>query len=102
MLAFNRFRVPEAGVASFRERAETAVGFFRSRPGCLDAQVVRNLDEPDLWAIVSRWENVGAYRRSFNGYEAKFVLVSLLSEALDEPGAFGDPEEVGENVPRSG
>ena len=44
---------------------------------------------------------MGAYRRSFNGYTAKVVLVPLLSEAIDEAGAYDLPSEVGENLPRT-
>lgn len=101
MIALSRFRVPADGATEFRDRAEAAVAFFRGRPGCQDAELAQNLDEPDLWVIVSRWENVGSYRRAFNGYDAKIVLVPLLSEAVDEPGAYDAPEHVGENVPRS-
>ena len=101
VIALNRFRVAPPDVASFRTRAEAAVSFFRGRPGCLAADLAQNLDEPDLWVIVTRWENVGSYRRAFNGYDAKVVLVPLLSEALDEPGAYDAPEHVGENLPRS-
>ena len=51
MLAFSRFRVAPDAEASFVERAEAAVAFFRFRPGNVSADLVRNLDEPDLWAI---------------------------------------------------
>ncbi|WP_231979100.1 hypothetical protein [Tessaracoccus coleopterorum] len=61
---------------------------------------MRNLDDPDLWAIVGHWESVGAYRRSFNGYEAKMLLTPLLSMAIDEPSAYLPPDEVGSNLPR--
>lgn len=98
MIAVSRFRVTDA--ASFVGRAEAAASFFAGRPGCRSADLVQNLDEPELWAIVTHWENVGSYRRAFSGYEAKLVLVSLLSEAIDEPSAYDDPEEVGTNVPR--
>ena len=100
MLAFSRFRVAPDAEASFVERAEAAVAFFRFRPGNVTADLVRNLDEPDLWAIRTEWENVGSYRRAYNGYEAKMVLVTLMSEALDEPSAYLDPAEVGDNLPR--
>lgn len=100
MLAFSRFRVAPDAAASFASRAQAAVDFFTTRPGCLSAQLVRNLDEPDLWAIATSWENVGSYRRSFNGYDAKIVLVPLLSEAIDEPSAYDDPARAGDNVPR--
>jgi hypothetical protein len=49
---------------------------------------------------VGRWESVGAYRRSFNGYEAKMLLTPLLAAAVDEPTAYLPPEELGENAPR--
>lgn len=100
MLAFSRFRVAADAEASFIQRAEAAVTFFRTRPGNLSAELVRNLDEPDLWAIATAWQNVGSYRRGFNGYEAKIVLVPLLSEAIDEPSAYDAASEVGFNLPR--
>ena len=100
MIAFSRFRVAPDAEASFVSRAEAAVDFFRGRPGCVSAELVRNLDEPDLWAIVTRWADVGSYRRSFNGSEAKMALMPLLGEALDEPSAYDDPERLGANVPR--
>lgn len=99
MIAVSRFRVAEVG--SFVPRARAAASFFAGRPGCRSADLVQNLDEPELWAIVSQWENVGSYRRAFNGYDAKLVLVPLLSESIDEPGAYAHPEDVGENVPRA-
>lgn len=100
MLAFSRFRVAPDAEASFLARAGAAVEFFRTRAGNRSAELVLNLDEADLWAIVSVWDDVGSYRRSFNGYDAKVVLVPLLSEAIDEPSAYDDPDEVGANVPR--
>jgi hypothetical protein len=61
------------------------------RAGFLDATLELNLDEPGLWALVTRWADVGSYRRALQGYEAKVVVVPLLSEALDEPSAYEDP-----------
>lgn len=101
MIAVSRFRVPTSDAPGFRQRAEAAVAFFQTRPGCRAAELAQNLDDPELWAIVSQWENVGSYRRSFNGYDAKMILVTLLSEAIDEPSAYDAPEHVGENIPRN-
>jgi len=100
MLAMSRFRVQAQAEADFRARAERAVEFLAGCEGNLSAELLRNLDEPQLWCIVSTWRNVGSYRRSFNGNPAKMVLVPLLSEAIDEPSAFDLPQDVGENVPR--
>lgn len=99
MLAISRFASPGP---TFQQEAEAAVAWWAQRPGCLGIDVVRNLDDSDLWAIVSRWESVGAYRRSFNGYDAKVILTPLLSRAMDEPSAYLPPGEVGENIPREG
>ncbi|MDO5678022.1 MAG: antibiotic biosynthesis monooxygenase family protein [Propionibacteriaceae bacterium] len=97
MLAISRFSQPGP---TFRAEAEAAVEWWVQRPGCLGIDLVQNLDDPELWAIVSRWESVGAYRRSFNGYDAKMILTPLLSRAIDEPSAFLPPEELGVNIPR--
>ncbi len=100
-MAMSRFQIPEGELPSFLPQAELAARFFSERPGCLGAELVRNLDDPQLWALVSRWENVGAYRRAFQGMDAKMTLTPVLSRAVDEPSAYADPAEVGTNRPRA-
>ncbi len=100
MLAVTRFNVPAESEPSFVELARAASEFFLTRPGCEASEVVRNLDAPGLWALVSRWADVGSYRRAYNGYEAKMVLTPLMLMAIDEPGAYDDPDAVGANLPR--
>ncbi len=98
-MAISRFRVP-GDASGFRVGAEAVVARFGASAGCEDVRLVQNLDEPELWAIVSRWADVGSYRRAFNGTDAKLVLVPLLSLAIDEPSAYAEPDSVGENRPR--
>lgn len=88
-MVITRFRVvdPEA----FTERVQRALEVLGAKPGFLTAGLERNLDDPDLWALVTRWQNVGSYRRALQGYESKTVVVPLLSDALDEPSAYEDP-----------
>lgn len=100
MLALTRFRVAPADEATFAELARAASAFFLTRPGCESAEVLRNLDEPALWVLASRWVDVGSYRHAYNGYDAKMILTPLMVLALDEPGAYGRPGEVGHNWPR--
>lgn len=97
MFAISRFRAPGPG---FEELAAPVVEWWSARPGCLSLDLVRNLDDPQLWALIGRWDSVGSYRRSFNGYEAKLVLTPLMMHAVDEPSAFLPPEELGVNTPR--
>lgn len=86
--------------SGFEPAARAVVAQFASSAGSLGADPVQNLDDPGLWAIVSRWADVGSYRRAFNGTDAKLVLVPLLSLAIDEPSAYAEPASVGENRPR--
>lgn len=98
-MAISRFRVP-GDPSGFRAAAALVVAQFSASAGCLGAELVQNLDEPELWAVVSRWSDVGSYRRAFNGTDAKLVLIPLLSLAIDEPSAYAEPASVGENRPR--
>lgn len=100
MLAVTRFRVPPAEEAAFVELARAASDFYATRPGSEGCEVVRNLDAPGLWALVSRWADVGSYRRAFNGYDAKVILTPLMLLAIDEPGAYDAPDALGPNLPR--
>ena len=56
--------------------------------------LVVNLDEPGLWALVSRWRDVGSYRRAFSGNETKLLLTPVLLRAVDEPSAYLDPGDL--------
>lgn len=89
MLVITRFRVLD--VDGFRGRVDAAVALLSTRTGFESADLQRNLDEDDLWVLVTRWRDVGSYRRALQGFEAKTVVVPLLSEALDEPSAYEDP-----------
>ncbi|MEL4504450.1 antibiotic biosynthesis monooxygenase family protein [Luteococcus sp. H138] len=100
MIVINRFRVSASQRPSFLAQAEAAVELFRSKQGLESIDLVQNLDDPELWALVTRWEHVGAYRWALGGYESKMTLTPLLSLCIDEPSAFADPETVGENLPR--
>ena len=98
MMVILRFR----GGADLGDRLRPAVDVLATKPGFEGADVVQNLDEPDLWALVLRWKDVGSYRRALGGYESKVTVVPLLSEAVDEASAYDVPERVGENIPRAG
>jgi hypothetical protein len=87
VLVVNRFRVPPSD-SSFRESLEQAHAVLSARAGYVDGTLGRNLDEPDLWVLTTRWESVGAYRRALSSYDVKLAAVPTLSRALDEPSAY--------------
>jgi hypothetical protein len=87
VLVLTRFRVPSAPDA-FRSRLQEALAVLSEQRGFLDGNVGRNVDEPDLWVLQTRWEGVGAYRRALSSYDVKMRAWTLLGEALDEPTAY--------------
>lgn len=87
MLVVIRFRVPSTD-HGFVDDAQRALEILMARPGCLGGDLGRNVDDPTLWAMVTRWVDVGSYRRSLSAYDVKLHAVPLLSRAIDEPTAF--------------
>ncbi|WP_370039717.1 antibiotic biosynthesis monooxygenase family protein [Nocardioides sp.] len=88
MIVVTRFRVPSEEVQQFRDDLVTAHEALAACPGYLDGTVGRNVDEPDLWVLTTRWENVGAYRRALSSYDVKMRAVPVLYRAVDEPSAY--------------
>lgn len=102
MIVVTRFRVAEADRPGFTVVAEPAVEMLRARPGLLSLDFGVNLDDPELWVLVTRWENVGSYRRALSGYDSRVTLYPLLALVVDEPSAYDDASLVGQNRPRGG
>jgi quinol monooxygenase YgiN len=88
VLVVSRFRVPLEDGAAFRADLAAAHAVLAACAGYLDGRVGRNLDDPELWVLTTRWENVGAYRRALSSYDVKLNAVPLLSRAVDEPSAY--------------
>jgi hypothetical protein len=88
VLVVSRFRVPVDEGETFRGELAEAHAVLAGRPGYVDGRTGRNLDDPTLWVLTTRWENVGSYRRALSSYDVKLHAVPLLSRALDEPSAY--------------
>ncbi|MDN5726110.1 MAG: antibiotic biosynthesis monooxygenase [Propionibacteriales bacterium] len=102
MIVLTRFRVPVQEAPAFLAKAEAAVEVLNTRVGLLSVDLARNLDEPELWTLTTRWVDVGSYRRALSSMESKMVVVPMLSMAIDEPSAYEQADLVGDNVPRMG
>ena len=100
VIVLSRFRVDAASEPTFRSQADAAIAVLQRRDGLLSLDFGRNLDEPELWTLTTRWVDVGSYRRALSGIESKSVVVPMLSLALDEPSAYESPDLVGENWAR--
>jgi Antibiotic biosynthesis monooxygenase len=81
-----------------------ALEILASKPGHVGGEVGRNVDDPSLWVLTTRWENVGSYRRALGSYEGKMHIQPLMVHAVDEPSAYEVVEEgtdLNESHPRS-
>jgi len=88
VLVVNRFRVPEEESTDFRAALEVALGVLAQQKGYADGRLGRNVDDPTLWTMVTRWRDVGSYRRALSSYHVKVGAVPLLSRAIDQPSAY--------------
>jgi hypothetical protein len=107
VLVVTRLRTPSPDAAAERElRAGLlqALDILAAKPGWVGGDVGRNVDDPTLWVLTTRWENVGSYRRALGSYEGKMHVQPLMVHALDEPSAYEVVEEgtdLNEAHPRS-
>ncbi|MFI0431789.1 MAG: antibiotic biosynthesis monooxygenase family protein [Candidatus Nanopelagicales bacterium] len=86
MLVVTRHRPVEP--AAFLEQASGALAALAAQTGCESAEVLCDLDEGAEYVIVTRWRDVGSYRRALSSFDVKVAAVGLLATALDQPSAF--------------
>jgi quinol monooxygenase YgiN len=90
MIAIARFRVPTGQAHDFRAQLARALQVFSEREGFTHGDFGQNLDENELWTLVTHWKNVGSYRRALSSTVIKMEVVPLLATAIDEPGAYSN------------
>jgi heme-degrading monooxygenase HmoA len=105
VLVVNRFRADRGEAeGQLREGLEDALGLLSRQPGYLEGRIGRNVDDPRLWLLQTRWTGAGAYRRALSSYEVRAGAWQVLGRALDEPSAYelvepGQP--LNQQAPRS-
>ncbi len=88
MFVVTRLRVPEHEASDLRSAVAELVAALSTRAGFRDAELGQAADEPGLWALVTRWEGVGAYRRALSAPEVKITGAPVWVYAVDEPSAY--------------
>ena len=88
-----RLRVSPADAAGLAAAVDALLAALAARPGYRDGELGRCTDDPGLWALVTRWDGVGAYRRALSAAEVKLAGAPVWQHAVDEPGAYvpGEP-----------
>jgi hypothetical protein len=85
-----RLRVPEDAAAGLGPLLTALLAALAARPGWLGGEVGRAAEDPSLWALLTRWDGVGSYRRALSAAEVKIAGAPVWVHALDEPGVFVD------------
>ena len=88
MFAVTRLRVAEADAPVLADEVARLLAALAGRPGFRDGEVGRSADEPGLWALVTRWDGVGSYRRALSAAEVKIAGAPVWVHAVDEPGVY--------------
>jgi hypothetical protein len=88
VFAVTRLRVPDQDTAAFGAAAAVLLTTLSARPGYRDGELGRSADDPSLWALVTRWDGVGAYRRGLGAAEVKIAGAPVWVYALDEPSVY--------------
>jgi len=88
VLVVTRHRVDADSADAFVTGARAALEVLATRSGWVDGALGRNVDDPGLWALATRWRDVGSYRRALSAYEVRVSAVPLLATAVDEPSAY--------------
>ena len=88
MFAVTRLRVPADAVPAFADAAAELLAALRARPGFQGGELGRSADDPELFALLTSWDGVGAYRRGLSAAEVKIAGAPVWVYALDEPSVY--------------
>lgn len=88
LLVITKHRVHPHEMSTWTQSAKVAIAPLAACAGCLGVEIGLATDEADLAVVVSKWENVGAYRRALSNFEVKMHSIPFLSTAMDESSAF--------------
>ena len=88
MFAVTRLRAQGGDDEALAAAVAPLLAALAARPGFRDGELGRSADDPSLWALVTRWDGVGSYRRALSAAEVKITGAPVWVHALDEPGAY--------------
>ncbi len=93
VFAVTRLRAAEDDGEALAAAVAPLLEALAARPGFQDGELGRSADEPSLWALVTRWDGVGSYRRALSAAEVKIAGAPVWVHALDEPGVYLPAQE---------
>ncbi len=86
MLAVTHLNLPDADQAL----ADVTVLLteLERRAGFMSGSLARAMDDPGEWVLVTRWADVGSYRRGLSAYEVKLAFAPVMPYVRDEISAY--------------
>lgn len=90
VFAVTRLRVREEDAEELTPLITALIDALAARPGFVTGELGRSADDPSLWALLTRWDGVGAYRRALGAAEVKIAGAPVWLHAVDEPGVYVD------------
>jgi quinol monooxygenase YgiN len=90
VFAVTRLRVREEDADELAASVAALLDALAARPGYLSGELGRSADDPALWALLTRWDGVGSYRRALSAGEVKIAGAPVWLHAVDEPGVYVD------------
>jgi heme-degrading monooxygenase HmoA len=88
MFAVTRLRASGDDGEALVAAAPALLAALAARPGFQDGELGRSADDPSLYALLTRWDGVGSYRRALSAAEVKITGAPVWVFALDEPGVY--------------
>ena len=88
MFAVTRLRAQDEDGAALADAVGVLLTALSARPGFRDGDFGRSADDPGLWALMTRWDGVGWYRRALSASEVKIAGAPVWVHAVDEPGVY--------------
>jgi heme-degrading monooxygenase HmoA len=88
VFAVTRLRAEGADGEALEGAVAELLVALAERPGFRDGELGRSADDPGLWALVTRWDGVGSYRRGLSAAAVKIAGAPVWVHALDEPGVY--------------
>ncbi len=95
MFVITRLRVPDGAADALRPELDGLLAALGDRPGFVEGRWGQAPDDPALWALLTRWTDIGSYRRALSAAAVKIAGAPVWLHAVDEPGVFLDPDDVG-------
>ena len=88
MFAVTRLRADGDDGEALAAAVPALLAALAARPGFRDGELGRSADDPSLFALVTRWDGIGSYRRALSAADVKITGAPVWVFALDEPSVY--------------